>query len=89
MLQAASSEGGKHMMDKGYSLPVGTQSIVGYVAAKKNYRIALDVGADAVLFENADLPATHSEIALPSDHPKQSSGSFGYSIRSIAGIQRG
>lgn len=65
MLQAASSEGGKRMMEKGYSIAVGTQSIIGYAIAQKNYRIALDVGADAVFFDNIDLPATHSEIALP------------------------
>ncbi len=65
VLHAASSEGGKRMIEKGHSLAVGTQGIVGYAAAQKTYRIALDVGADAVFFENKDLPSTHSEIALP------------------------
>jgi len=65
VLQAASSEGGKRMIEKGHSIVVGTQGIIGYAVAQKNYRIALDVGADAVFFENIDLPATHSEIALP------------------------
>lgn len=64
-LLSASSEGGKRMVEKGHSLRVGTQGIVGYVAAQKKPRIALDVGMDAVFFNNPDLPLTRSEIALP------------------------
>jgi GAF domain-containing protein len=41
------------------------QGIVGYVAAQKKPRIALDVGADAIFFNNPDLPLTRSEVALP------------------------
>ena len=65
VLQAASSEGGQQMAERGHSLAVGTQGIVGYVAAQKKPRIAVDVGADAVFFNNADLPLTRSEVALP------------------------
>jgi len=65
ILQAASSEGGRRMIERGYSLSVGTRDIVGYVAAQKKSRIALDVGPDAVSFNNPDLPMTRSEIALP------------------------
>jgi GAF domain-containing protein len=64
-LQAASSEGGQWMIEKGHSLTIGTQGIVGYVAAQKKPRIALDVGADAIFFNNPDLPMTRSELALP------------------------
>ncbi len=64
-LLSASSEGGKRMVQRGHSLKVGTQGIVGYVAAQKKSRIALDVGTDAVFFNNPDLPLTRSEIALP------------------------
>jgi GAF domain-containing protein len=42
--------------------PVG---IVGYVTGVGQPRIALDVGADAVYFDNPDLPETRSEAALP------------------------
>jgi GAF domain-containing protein len=38
---------------------------VGYVAGSGGSRIALDVGEDAVFFDNPDLPETRSEIALP------------------------
>ena len=65
MLQAASSEGGERMIARGHSLSVGTQGIVGYVATQKKPRIALDVGEDAVFFNNPDLPMTRSEVALP------------------------
>lgn len=65
VLQAASSEGGRRMMERGHSLAVGRQGIVGYVADKKRPRIALDIGTDAVFFNNPDLPMTRSELALP------------------------
>jgi GAF domain-containing protein len=65
VLQAASSEGGRRMIERGHALSVGTQGIVGYVAAQKKPRIALDVGSDAVFFNNPDLPMTRSEVALP------------------------
>lgn len=65
VLQAASSEGGKRMLERGHRLRVGAEGIVGFVAAEKRPRIALDVGADAVYFDNPDLPETRSEIAIP------------------------
>lgn len=65
ILQAASSEGGRRMIENGHALAVGTQGIVGYVAAHKRSRIALDVGSDAVFFNNPYLPMTRSEAAIP------------------------
>ncbi len=65
VLVSASSDGGKQMIEKGHSLKVGSQGIVGYVAAQKKPRIALDVGTDAVFFNNPNLPMTRSEVALP------------------------
>lgn len=65
VLQAASSEGGRRMIERGHTLTIGMQGIVGYVAAQKKPRIALDVGTDAVFFNNPDLPLTRSEVALP------------------------
>lgn len=65
VLQAASSEGGRRMLARGHRLQVGGQGIVGYAAAQKRPRIALDTGADAVYFNNPDLPETRSEAALP------------------------
>ncbi|MBI2331813.1 MAG: GAF domain-containing protein [Chloroflexi bacterium] len=65
VLRAANSAGGQKMLARKHILPVGQACIVGYVAATGQPRIALDVGADSVYFDNPDLPGTHSEIALP------------------------
>ncbi len=65
VLQAASSSGGQRMLDRGHRLRVGVEGIVGYVTGAGQPRIALDVGADAVFFDNPDLPHTRSEVALP------------------------
>jgi GAF domain-containing protein/HAMP domain-containing protein len=64
VLRAASSEGGQQMLARRHMLEVGT-GIVGYVAATGEHRVALDVGEDAVFFDNPDLPETRSEMALP------------------------
>lgn len=65
VLEAASSEGGQRMLRRGHRLRLGQQGIVGDVTARGVSRIALDVGQDAVFFNNPDLPETRSEIALP------------------------
>jgi len=65
LLQAANSEGGAKMLARGHRLRVGQQGIVGYVTSHGSARIALDVGEEAVYFNNPDLPETHSEVALP------------------------
>ncbi len=65
ILSAASSEGGRQMLARGHRLRVGEEGIVGYVTGRGEPRVALDVGADAVFFNNPDLPNTRSEIALP------------------------
>ncbi len=65
VLQAASSLGGRRMLAREHRLKLGEMSIVGYVASRGEPRIASDVGADAVYFDNPDMPETRSEIALP------------------------
>jgi len=65
VLQAASSEGGKQLMERGYRLRVGTEGIVGFVAAEKKAHIALDVGEDAVFFDVPELSETRSELSIP------------------------
>lgn len=65
VLQAANSLGGQRMLERNHRLKVGELGIVGFVAARGQARIALDVGQDAVFFNNPDLPETRSEIALP------------------------
>jgi GAF domain-containing protein len=64
ILQAANSEGGQRMLKRSHRLKLGI-GVVGYCAQTGQPRIALDVGADAVFFNNPDLPTTRSEVALP------------------------
>ena len=64
-LQAANSDGGREMLHRGHRLPLDINSIVGYVTSHGEYRIAMDVGADAVHFRNPYLPQTRAEMALP------------------------
>lgn len=64
VLEATNSDGGKKMLKRAHRLHVGS-GIVGYVAATSFPRIALDVGTDAVFFDNPDLPETRSEMAMP------------------------
>jgi signal transduction histidine kinase len=65
VLQSANSEGGQRMLARGHRLRVGTTGIVGYVTHTGLPRVALDVGKDAVFFDNPDLPETRSEMSLP------------------------
>jgi len=65
ILRAANSEGGKKMLNRQHKLKLDAKSIVGFVTSRGEPRIALDVGADAVFFNNPDLPDTRSEMALP------------------------
>ena len=65
VLVASNSEGGQRMLERKHQLKVGETGIVGYVTEYLKARIALDVGQDAVYFNNPDLPLTRSEMALP------------------------
>ncbi len=65
VLRAASSAGGARMLERGHRLKVGQTGTVGYVTAHGEPRVALDVGEDAVFFDNPDLPETRSAMTLP------------------------
>lgn len=65
VLQAASSEGGQRMLERGHRLAVGEQGIVGTAAYQNRPHIATNVGQDSVYFKNPDLPLTKSEAAIP------------------------
>lgn len=67
ILRAANSQDGLKMLKRGYHLSVDNQSIVGYVSTTGKARTATKIGseADAALFNDADLPKTRSEAALP------------------------
>ncbi len=65
VLKAGRGAAGKRMINAGHKLAVGGNSMIGACIANRQGRIALDVGAEAVFFENPDLPKTRSEMALP------------------------
>ena len=65
VLEAGSGEAGRLMKDQGHRLRVGGVSMVGSACAQHQARIALDVGEEAVRFDNPLLPDTRSETALP------------------------
>ncbi len=65
ILRAANSTGGQRMLARRHRLRVGMQGLVGYAAFTRQARIARDVGADAIHFDNPDLPDTRSEAAFP------------------------
>ncbi|MCH7480102.1 MAG: GAF domain-containing protein [Chloroflexi bacterium] len=65
VLQSANSEGGQRMLARGHKLQVGKVGVVGYSAGQGEPRIAQDVGADVIYYDNPDMPATRSEMALP------------------------
>jgi GAF domain-containing protein len=65
ILQASSSEGGKQLLERGYRLGVGVQGMIGFAAAEKKYRVALDVNEDNTYLNTPELSETRSELSLP------------------------
>jgi len=65
VLKAGRGEAGRAMLNAGHKLAIGGNSMIGASIANRQGRIALDVGVEAVFFENPHLPNTRSEMALP------------------------
>jgi GAF domain-containing protein len=65
IVNASTGEVGREMVAQPHQLAVGGNSMVGWVFAQRQPRIALDVGADAVHFDHPLLPETRSEMVLP------------------------
>ncbi len=65
VLKAGRGEAGRDMINAGHKLAIGGNSMIGASIANRQGRIALDVGVEAVFFENPHLPKTRSEMALP------------------------
>jgi GAF domain-containing protein len=65
VLRAGTGEAGEKMLTEHHHLPVGGNSMIGWAIANHLPRIALDVGQEAVRFNNPNLPLTRSELALP------------------------
>lgn len=65
VLRAGTGSAGIIMLENGHRLEVGDTSMIGWCIAHNQARIALDVGEEAVRFNNPLLPNTRSELALP------------------------
>jgi signal transduction histidine kinase/putative methionine-R-sulfoxide reductase with GAF domain len=65
VLQAGTGDVFGQMLRGGHKLEVGGPSMIGWCTAHGEARIALDVGEEAVRFDNPLLPETRSEMALP------------------------
>ncbi len=64
-LREASGQIGEQLLTEGYRLPVGSQSIIGWVTANNQVRIVSDVREDALHFKHELLPDTRSEVGIP------------------------
>ncbi len=64
-LHSATGDAGRLLKENKHHLRVGGNSMVGMAISTRQARIALDVGTEALRFENPLLPYTRSEIALP------------------------
>lgn len=65
ILEAGTGKEGQAQVDAGHKLAVNEKSMIGWSVLNKEARIALDIGQDAVHFNNPFLPLTRSEMALP------------------------
>lgn len=65
ILRAGTGAAGEKMLAEGHHLTIGGASMIGWALSNHQARIALDVGDEAVRFNNPHLPQTRSELALP------------------------
>lgn len=65
VLKYGTGDAGRRMMAAKHKLAVGGYSMIGWATQTRKSRIALDVGEEAVHFDNPLLPETRSEMALP------------------------
>ena len=64
VLRAGTGQAGQKMLENNHKIEIG-KGMIGWCIEHAESRIALDVGEDAVRFENPVLPGTRSEGALP------------------------
>jgi GAF domain-containing protein len=65
VLQAATGEAGRQMLEQGQQVDPEEAGFISYVVNSGYHRLLFDVGDDAMSFENPLLPETRSELALP------------------------
>lgn len=64
-LRQSTGEAGRALLARGHKLEVGSDSIIGWVTANNQPRVASDVSEDPVHFRNELLTETRSEAAVP------------------------
>lgn len=65
VLRYGTGEEGRRMVANRHRLAVGGYSMIGWTTQTHRSRVALDVGEEAVHFDNPNLPETRSELSLP------------------------
>lgn len=65
ILREATGEAGAALVARGHHLPVGSPSIIGWVTANGQPRVAYDVSHDPSHLRSELLPGTRSEAAVP------------------------
>lgn len=65
ILREATGEAGAALVARRHSLPVGSPSIIGWVTANNQPRVASDVSHDPMHLKNELLPGTRAEAAVP------------------------
>lgn len=65
VLRAGTGLAGQEMLAQGHQLAASATSMIGQCIRLGEAQIALDVGQQAVRFDNPHLPETRSELALP------------------------
>jgi GAF domain-containing protein/HAMP domain-containing protein len=65
ILKMGTGEAGRSMLARGHKLRIGGGSMIGWVIANGQARLALEADRDAERLATAELPDTRSEAALP------------------------
>jgi GAF domain-containing protein/HAMP domain-containing protein len=65
ILQASYGPAAAQLLARGHRLEVGSSSIIGWVSANNQPRIASDVAEDPMHLKNELLPETRSEVGIP------------------------
>ncbi len=65
VLRESTGPVGAQLKARGHRLALGSQSLIGWITAHRQPRVALDVAEDPFHFKNPLLPDTRSELAIP------------------------
>ena len=65
VLQASYGPAAREMLARGHRLETGSASIIGWVTANRQPRVASDVAEDPFHLKNELLPQTRSEVGIP------------------------